>query len=129
MEYAIYENTLETILLDSNDFTLYGYETVEDFVKANVSNHNKDILIKHPYSIEMIQGGRLDILYRTHDFMLTTLKDLYWKDNLEVSLLDRLADYLEKIDFDDNDDFLEELYTLDCLEDALQLLGYLKQKD
>lgn len=129
MEFAIYEDTLEMMISDSNDFTLYGYETVEEFVKANISKHNKEILIKHPYSTEMIRGGRLDILYRTHDFILTTLKDLYWKDNLEVSLLDRLADYLYKIDFDDNDDFLEDLHTLYSLEDALQLLGYLKQKD
>lgn len=124
IEFEVYKSVLENMLEDSHDFKLFGYDTVEAFVEANNSDYNKEILVKNPYNTEMVSGGRLDILYRTHPINLDRLNNLYWGNNKEDSLLKRLADGLEAVDCDDES--LEFSYDIDTVEDAILMLNELE---
>lgn len=122
LEIEVYDTTLETLLLDSHDLKLYGHDTVEEFVSANDSYDNLDVLRRVPDSVEVLSGSRLDILVRTSNGLLNLMSQVYLRDDLTKSILHRVQEKLEKPNVFD-EDMLEDIYEIDSMDMALKILG------
>lgn len=94
LTYKISKEILENRLEDDK---LFGYDSVEDYKYNNNFENNLTLLKRYPDDIEIVSGGRLDIIARTPVETLYELSDYRLeKDNL--TLLERLIEVLKEVE-------------------------------
>lgn len=105
--FEIYDVTLEDMMLDSNDGTLFGAKSIDELNQIVLSNEQKKFFIEN-YEVEMINGGRLDILARTPNGIIQQMKQTSISTNKgQYSLFNAIRDYLSTMAQDDYIDIVK----------------------
>ena len=65
LKVNVYDSSLEMKNLDSRDFTYYGYSSIQELEESNDKETYLKIFQELYYSLEVVEGGRLDVLLRT----------------------------------------------------------------
>ena len=119
LKYRIPREILESKLEDGS---LFDYETVEEFIYEHTFEDSLVLLKRYPDDIEMVSGGRLDIIARTKADVLFELSDFKLeRDNL--TLLERLIEVLTNIeDYPVIEEYVEMCVSIHNVGDAVSIL-------
>lgn len=112
LKVNVYDSSLEMKNLDSRDFTYYGYSSIQELEESNDKETYLKIFQELYYSLEVVEGGRLDVLLRTSLRVLRNMARLKVIDEGEDSLLQLI--YNELVELEEGDfDTLEEFKSVD----------------
>lgn len=121
LKYRIDKKVIENKITNDESF---NFKDAEDYRLNHTFEDNLELLKRYPDDIEMVEGGRLDLIVRTSPEVLFDLSDyrLQW-DNL--TLLERLIQFLGDINkYPKTKDYVEMAISINNINDALNILNF-----
>ena len=112
----IYDTVLEDMLADSYDFTILGRKSIKEMEQTMSPLLAKHLIQKVTiHSTDVLDGGRLDIIVRMSDKLVSQCNELVYKGN---TLYDHVYDWLEGLD----GEALSGISTFNSVDEILQLI-------
>jgi len=124
VKFKISQETIENVMNNSDDGTIFGTESIEKLKFGNTNDTNLLILKRLPDSIEILEGGRVDILMRTPETRLQQLNDFMLEGD-RLTVYERLAETLKRVETGSSlGEEIKMLISIESLDDALRILRF-----
>lgn len=121
LKFRIDEETIKNKINNDEEF---DYDNLSDFRVNNTFEDNLELLKRFPDNIEMISGGRLDIIARTTPEVLFDLGD-YRLEHDNLTLLERLIKVLGNIEqYPKQEEYIKMVISINNIGDALKILNH-----